>query len=351
VKKTKDSSKLRDLEQLNRQSPMGNFFQSPEFYEVLKLANQNPFVVTANERECIAGLLAYTSPEAPLISQFFPCLTVYYGPILAKDANPNAVDTSLRNLDSEARKQGVVRVDIRTPFPPNTLNDVFEQNGYVGYDPGGEYSVIINLGKDEDTLWKEMKKFARQKVKKAIQRNVKIKEVANEQELRSFHQIYLHTAERRDFIPYSFSFFNALRSKLQPKGIAKFFLAWHGEKPIAGILNVVYGGQSVPFIAASLNDYWKLCPNHLLFWHSICWSKVEAKAQTFKLYHLPKSKCRKNGIDYYTFKTCFGGDLIRECSFYYKVISPLKLQLLEKVGRLTRVGHAKQILRAVGARH
>ena len=211
--------------------------------------------------------------------------------------------------------------------------------------------MIIDLAKDENTLWKEMKKFARQNVKKAIQRNVKIREVANEQELRSFHQIYLHTAERRDFIPYSFSFFNALRSKFQPKGIAKFFLAWHGKKPIAGILNVVYNGQSVPFIAASLKDYWKLSPNHLLFWHSICWSKVEAKAQTFKLYHLPKSKCPKNGIDYYSFKTCFGGDLVRECSFYYKVISPLKLQLLEKVSRLLRVGHVKQILREVGARH
>jgi len=349
VRKTKSSSKLRDLEQLNRQSPMGNFFQSPEFYEVLKLANQNPFVVTAPERECTAGLLAYTLPDVSLVSKFFPSLMVYYGPVLAKNFNSNDVDTLLRNLDSEARKRGAIRVDIRTPFPPCTLNGVFEQNGYIRYDPGGEYSVIIDLVKNEDALWKEMKRFARQSVKNATQRNVKIKEVANEQELRSFHQIYLHTAERRDFIPYSFSFFDAVRSKLQPKGIAKFFMAWHGEKPIAGILNVIYNGQSVPFIAASLRDCWKLRPNHLLFWHSICWSKVEAKAQTFKLYHLPKSKSPKNGIDYYTFKTCFGGDLIRECCFYYKVISPLKLQLLEKVSRLSRLGHARQILQARAA--
>ena len=339
------------------QSPLGNFFQSPEFYDVLRLANRNPFILTAPEQDCTAGLLAYTSPDFRLVSQLrllsqlFHNLTVYYGPILAKTTNSNAVDMLLSDLDSEARKQDAVRVDIRTPFPPSTLNDVFEQNGYIRYDPGGEYSVIIDLTKDEDTLWKEMKRSARENIKKTIQKNVKIKEVDNEQELRSFHQIYLSTAERRDFTPYSFSFFNALRLKCQPKGIAKFFLAWHGEKPIAGILNIVYNGQSVPFIAASLKDYWKPSPNHLLFWHSICWSKVEAKAQTFKLYHLPKSKCPKNGIDYYTFKTCFGGDLIRECSFYYKVISPFKLQLLEKGSRLLREGHVRQILRAVGARH
>jgi len=351
VKRTQNSNRIRDFELLNKQSPLGNFFQSREFYDALKLAGQNPFIVTDSEQELSAGVLAYTLPGAPFISRFFPNLIVYYGPILAENADPNALGTLLRNLYSEARKRGAVQIDMRTPFAHCTSNDVFEQNGYIRYDPGGEYSVIIDLTKDEDTLWKEMKRFARANIKKAIQKHIKIKEVDNEQELRSFHQIYLSTSERRDFIPYSFSFFNALRLKCQPKGTAKFFLAWHGEKPIAGILNIVYNRQSVPFIAASLKDYWKPSPNHLLFWHSICWSKVEAKAQTFKIYHLPKSKCPKNGIDYHTFKTCFGGDLIRECSFYYKVISPFKLQLLEKGSRLLREGHVRQILRAVGAHH
>jgi len=345
------SNRIRDFELLNKQHPTGNFFQSHEFYDVLKLANLKPFIVVTSEREVNGGLLAYTLPNPSFISRFFPNLIVYYGPILTKKANSNALDTLLRTLDSEARKRGAIRVDIRTPFPHCKLNDIFTQNEYVRYDPGGEYSVIIDLTKDEDTLWKEMKKFARQNIKNAIGRNVNIQEVASEDELRSFYQIYLHTAKRRNFIPYSFSFFNALKSKLQPKGIVKFFLAWYREKPIGGILNVVYNGQSAPFIAASLESHWKVSPNHLLFWHSICWSKVEAKAQTFKLYHLPNSKNPKYGIDYYTFKTCFGGNMIHECSFYYKIISPLKLQLLEKVSRLSRIGEVRRFLRVVGASH
>lgn len=339
---------IRDLERLNKQSPMGNFFQSHEFYSVLNSANLHPFAITAPESARTAGLLAYTSPDSPLVFKFFPSLKVYYGPILAKDANSNAVDALLRDLDFEARKRGAIRVDIRTPFSPGILNNVFERNGYNRFDPGGEYSIIIDLAGNENTLWKGMKRIARRNIRRAIRSKIAIKEVSNEKELRSFYRIYLHTAERRDFTPYSFSFLSALRSKLQPKGITKFFLAWHDEKPIAGILNTVYNRQSVPFIAGSLRDYWKLCPNHLLVWHSICWSKHEAEAQTFKLYHLPKSESPKNGIHYHSFKTCFGGDLIRECSFYYKVISPLKLQLLKKINRLSPGEYVTRISQAVG---
>lgn len=351
MKRTQNSTRIRDFELLNKQSPLGNFFQSREFYEALNLANQHPFLVTTSERELSGGLLAYTFDAPLFIPRIFPALMVYYGPVLAENAGPNTLGTLLRNLDSEARKRGAVRVDIRTPFPPPTLNDVFLQNGYTRFNPGGEYSVIIDLAKDENTLWSEMRRSTRRAIKKAIQRNVEIKEVANYQDLCSFYQIYLHLAQRRHFAPRSFSLLNALKSKLQPKGITKFFLAWHGEKPIAGILNVIYNGQSIPFLAASLKDYWNLFPNHLLFWHSIRWSKVKAKVQIFKLYHLPKAEDHKSGINYRPFKTSFGGDLIRECSFYYKNISPLKLQILEKTTRLFRAANFGQILRAVEVRN
>ena len=350
MKRTQNSTRIRDFELLNKQSPLGNFFQSRDFYEALNLANQHPFFVTTSERELSGGLLAYTLDAPLFIPRIFPSLMVYYGPVLAENPSPNTLSTLLRNLDSEARKRGALRVDIRTPFPPFTLNDVFLKNGYTRFDPGGEYSAIIDLAKDENTLWKEMKRSSRRAIKKAIQRNVEIKEVANYQDLRSFYQIYLNLAQRRHFVPRSFNLFDALKSKLQPKGTTKFFLAWHGEKPIAGILNVIYNGQSIPFIAASLKDYWKLFPNHLLFWHSIRWSKIKAKAQTYKLYHLPKVEYHKYGANYHPFKTGFGGDLIRECSFYYKNISPLKLQLLEKVSRLLRVANVREILRAVEVR-
>ena len=344
-------NKIRDLELLNKQYDLGNFFQSREFYEVLRLANLNPFIITASKPKLSAGLLAYTLPGRPIVSHFFPNLIVYYGPILAENADKNALDILLRNLDSEAEERRAIRVDIRTPSPFCELHNVFEKNGYVRYDPGGEYSIIIDLTRDEDTLWSEMRRNTRRAIRKAAEKKVKIREVATERDVRSFYEIYASTAERRKFTPYPFSFLDAFRFKLEPKGVAKFFLAWYRGRPIAGILNTIYNGQSVPFIAASLKEYWKLYPNHLLFWHSICWSKVEAKAEIFKLYHLPRSRSAKNGIDYHMFKTSFGGKLVRECAFYYKVISPFRLQLLESIGRLLHVRCHWTDFSEVRARH
>jgi len=343
VNRTKNTSGIEDFDALNSQSPLGNFFQSRQFYEILKLADRAPFFLTASEARS-AGLLAYTLPDTRFISRFFPNLIVYYGPILGKNANSNTLDNLLRQLKKEAQKRGAVRVDIRTPCPFREMHNVFVKNGYVRYDPGGEYSVVINLTKDENTLWREMNSGARRDVKRAIQSSVKIKEVADKRDLCSFYEIYVRTARRRNFVPYSFDFFNAIRLKLEPSGVAKSFLAWRGGIPIAGILNTIYNDQSVVFINASLREYWNHRPNHLLHWHSICWSKNEAKAKTFKLYHLPKSRSLKNGIDYYSFKTSLGGNLIHECYFYYKIVSQIKWQVLETPSKLLQIGNAIRIL-------
>jgi hypothetical protein len=291
------------------------------------------------------ALLSYTALDSPLVMRFFPSLTVYYGPILGKDANPKALDILLDNLNKEARRRAAVRLDIRTPFSCHTLNDLFEKNGYIRYNPGGEYSVLIDLNKDENELWKEMKNMARSCVRNAIRNNVEIKEIQDEQDLRSFYEIYLETAERRKFLPYPLNFFKAFRLKLEPKGVCKFFLSWHNGIPIAGILNTIYHGQSIPLIQASLYNFWHLHPNHLLYWHSICWSKVVANAKIFKLYHLPQFP-PKAGIDYYTFKTSFGGRLIQECAFYYKIFPSFRQQFLNKLGNIqNKIGVRNIILR------
>lgn len=347
MKKTETHSEIRDFELMNKQSPLGNFFQSCEYYNALRFANSDPFFVTADKRGVKGGLLAFTPPTAPFIKRMFPSLMVYYGPVLDKDSDPKVLDVLLNKLDSEARKRHAMRVDFRTPFPPSDLNKIFVQNGYHRFDPGGEYSVIIDLKKSETALWKEMKRFTKENIKKAKRKNVEIKEVNDEYELRRFYQIYSSTARRRNFVPHPFGLFKCLFSESQPKGTCKFFMAWLGTKPIAIILNFIYNGQCTPFINASLRKYWNFSPNHLLFWHSICWSKVKTKAQTFKIYHLPKTKCRINGIDYFTFKTSFGGDLIRECSFYYKNISPFKFRLLRAINKFSRLKFVGKFLRKV----
>jgi len=211
----------------------------------------------------------------------------------------------------------------------------------------GEYSVFIDLQKDMDTLWKGMKRFAKRSIKKAIDKGVRVRNVETEMELHQFFNVYRQTAARRGFYPFPYRLFSALWTQLEPKGLVKFFVAWLGKQPIGGILNTFYEKESVPYIACSLKRFWDYCPNHLLFYHSLKWSKEVADSSTFKVYHLPSKRERGQGIDYYTFKTCFGGDLVEERTIYHKIIAPTRFRLAQMYQGKLRESRAGSLVRAL----
>jgi lipid II:glycine glycyltransferase (peptidoglycan interpeptide bridge formation enzyme) len=257
------------------------------------------------------------------------------------------LDQLFERLHSRLKAERAVTLDITAPFPFPHNYEIFCRNGYISEtEAKGECSVIIDLQSDVDFLWKGVRRFARRNIKRAIEEGVEVKGIKNEMELRDFHRIYRDTCNRRGFQPSPYRMFEAFWKELEPRGKSKFFLAWWKNIPIAGILNTFYGEQSVPYIACSLNRFWNLHPNHLLFWHSIKWSKEVAGSSVFKLYHLPARRERVQGIDYFTFKTCFGGSLIEECSFYRKTFSPVRFKIsqmlhgqISKTRRFARLRH------------
>jgi len=239
------------------------------------------------------------------------------------------LDSLLKNLCYTLKQSGAIRLKVRTPFPFPYGYKIFSKNGFTREIVKGEYSVFIDLRKDLATLWKEMKRFARRSVEKAIERGVEVKGVETEMDLHQFYRMYVETALRRGFKAYPYRFFDALWTQLEPKGLVKFFIASWKKKPIGGILNTSYAKESVPYISCSLRKFWDHHPNHILFWHSIKWSKEVAGSSLFKLYHVSPKRERIQGVDYYSFKTCFGGDLLEERTFYRKIISPAKFKIFK----------------------
>ena len=318
----------------------GNFFQSLNFQKVLQQTGWRTVFLRLNKREYEASILSF----APHNRRFLPYFRVLYGPCVYPvegDIDPTILDSLLKNLCSRVKQYGTVFLHVRTPFPFPYGYEVFRKNGFVMENVKGEYSVFIDLRKDLAVLWKEVKRFARRSIKKAIKKEVEVKEVDTWTELRQLYGIYTETALRRGFRPYPYRLFEAFWTKLEPKGTVKFFIACWKKKPVAGILNTFYKGESVPYIACSLDRFWDVYPNHLLFWHSIKWSKEVSGSSVFKLYHLPSKRERVQGIDYYTFKTCFGGRLAKECAFYYKVFPPANLGIFQVLKTLSKSRLAK----------
>ena len=318
----------------------GNFFQSLDFQRVLQQIGWRTVFLRLKKREYPASVLSF----APHNRRFFSYFRVLYGPCVHSvegDIDPTILDSLLKNLCSRVKQYGTLFLHVRTPFPFPYGYEVFRKNGFAMESVKGEYSVFIDLRRDLAVLWKEVKRFARRNVKKAVEKGVEVKGVETETELRRFYRIYVETAVRRGFRPYPYRLFEAFWTQLEPKGTVKFFIAWWKKKPVAGVLNTFYKEESVPYIACSLNRFWNLRPNHLLFWHSIKWSKEIAGSSVFKLYHLPSKRERVQGIDYYTFKTCFGGRLAEECAFYHKVFPPANFEILQVLNKLSKSRLAK----------
>jgi lipid II:glycine glycyltransferase (peptidoglycan interpeptide bridge formation enzyme) len=174
-----------------------------------------------------------------------------------------------------------------------------------------------------------MRAVTRRSIKKAVEKGAEVRGIETEQELHEFHRIYLDTSTRRGFNPLPYRLFKELWTQLEPRGLVKFFIVFWRKRPIAGILNTFYQEQSVPYVACSLSRFWNLHPNHLLFWRSIEWSKEVAGSSILNIWHLPQKKDQTESVDYYTFKTSFGGILIEECAFYHKIVSRTRFKIFQ----------------------
>ncbi len=328
---------LSSYNQLINNSSMGNIFQAPEYFHVLKEIGWNPFILTVMDRKkCKGGLLAYAPIGIPVFSRVFCNVFVYLGPVIQPD-DSDTLRLLLEQLSFKAKQMGAVKLYLRTPLPFPNQYHVFKQENFKIYDNDGDYSIFIDLTKDKEELWSEVQKTFRKRVRKASKEGVGVKKVQTLEELNAFYNMYLKTSQRRGFFPYPYAYFKAIWSQFEPNGFAQFLIAIYQKKVIGGMLNLAYNGKVSTFISCSLKKFWKLNANHALQWDSILRSKEELHAHTFDIFHLTSSKPdSKNKIDYYTFKMGFGGSLIKESSFYYKVISQFRYKIFTTVTNLSQ---------------
>lgn len=319
---------LSDYTDFIKRSPVGNIFQTQEYFNILKAIGWNPFALAVVDGDhCRGVLIGYSPIGIPVISRVIRNIFVYLGPVVQNE-DTESLKLLLGNLVRKAKQMNAIRIFLRTPFPFPQQYRIFTEQDFVKHDVGGEYSVLIDLTKELDVLWSQVKKTFRKRIRQARKKGVYLKKIETLEELFAFYQIYLNTSKRRQFFPYPFTFFEALWSQLQPKELGQFLLAIYNGKIIAGMINLAFNGKVMTFISGSLPKYWNLNPNHMLQWYSIEQSKEGLHAHTFDIFHVTATKPKlSNDIDYYTFKTSFGGQLVKESSFYFRTISHFRHNL------------------------
>ena len=173
-------------------------------------------------------------------------------------------------------KAFVLRIEPDILKTDDVFRNIITKNGYEIKDDSKDFKDEIQprfvfrlniKGKTEDEIFKEFHSKTRYNIRLATKKGVIVKEGTKE-DLKEFHKIMVETGERDNFIIRSLSYFEKMYDELAPNHM-KLLLAYHEDKPIAGIIPIMYGNKVWYLYGASSNSHRNLMPNYLLQWTMI----------------------------------------------------------------------------------
>ncbi|MFE6024825.1 lipid II:glycine glycyltransferase FemX [Streptomyces niveus] len=116
------------------------------------------------------------------------------------------------------------------------------RDGFGVGHPQFTYEIPL-AGRTEDDLIKGMNQLWRRNIRKAAREGV---EVTVGEDLKAFHDLYVHTAERDHFTPRPLHYFETMREALRAEdpGRITLYLARHRGDPVAATILVRVGGHA-----------------------------------------------------------------------------------------------------------
>ncbi len=180
------------------------------------------------------------------------------------------------NLLAKKHKAFVLRVEPDILKSDEEFRKIITKNGFKIKDDSKDFKDEIqprfvfrlNLkGKTEEEIFAELHQKTRYNVRLATKKGVVIKEGTRE-DLKEFHKIMIETGERDNFIIRSLEYFEKMYDEMAPNHM-KLLMAYHEDKPISGIIPIMYGNKVWYLYGASSNSHRNLMPNYLLQWTMI----------------------------------------------------------------------------------
>jgi len=202
-------------------------------------------------------------------------------------------------------------------------------------------TVEIQLQKDEDALFMDMRQNTRNCIRRSWRKGVTVQD-APLKYLPDWYRLYRDTALRKGFESEGIDYFQNLfqsadqfMEKAGDQGMVPSFhllIATTGRQVLAGMILGLYGNMAYYLFAGSSLHWNDLMPNYLLQWEAIKMAR-DARCRTYDLFGIPPNDDPthpQHGL--YTFKKGFGGRIVhnRGCWDYpvdehvYQVLRNIK---------------------------
>ncbi len=248
--------------------------------------------------------------------------------------NIKAFDFLLDAVEIEAKKNNAISLKLDPQIFENDQEviNLLKTRGFVyqkmNVQPRTTFIVDLHLPQDELLLTFEEK--TRYNIRLSLKKGVVVKEISNDQGVEEFYDIYKETAERDNFLIHPISYYKNIKACLVDRGMANIFIAYHNDKPIAGVYTFNFGSRLWYMYGASLNASRNVMPNHALHWHIINWAK-EKGFKDYDLFGIPSNPTENHPLwGVYRFKKGFNGKLIKYVGVFDLAYKPILNMFLEK---------------------
>lgn len=326
-----DEKSKQEYEKFLQTHERCNFQQSTRWAKV-KSNWKNEIVLAEDNKGNIIGSLSILIRKIPIFGNI---MYSSRGPVC--DIHNEKVLAQLTEGAKELAKKYnaiVLKIEPDIESKDEEFRNIVERIGYKIKDDAKNFREEIQpryvfrldiKGKTEDEVFANFHSKTRYNIRLATKKGVTIKEGTRD-DLKDFHRIMVETGARDGFIIRSLEYFEKMYDELAPDHM-KLLMAYHEDKPISGVIPIMYGNKTWYLYGASSNEHRNLMPNYLLQWEMIKMA-IARKSDIYDLRGV-SGVVDENHPQYglYRFKKGFGAEFTEFLGEMYIPFKPLKYNL------------------------
>jgi lipid II:glycine glycyltransferase (peptidoglycan interpeptide bridge formation enzyme) len=186
---------------------------------------------------------------------------------------------------------------------------VLDEQGYVRDGTFEDRTILVDLGKDPDSLRKNLHQSWRRNLKKAENNGIVVKWGSQEEYLHIFRDLYKAMLRRKGYSP-SIDLEQYIDMQMNMKSRMLTFLAYQDGSPCSGAIVSFMGNTAIYLFGATDDRAITLNSSYLVHWKAM----EQLKEMGAKWYDLNGANPERNP-EMYRFKDGLGGKERREVSF------------------------------------
>ncbi len=328
------TDEIEEYEKFVQSHPKGHFAQSLKWAE-LKKDWKNEFVTIKDENGKIKGSMLLLIRKVPILKN-----TIVYsprGPVC--DIHDEKTFSELIKKAEEVVKRNhgfILKMDPDIPNNDMDFKNIVKKNGFKIIEKIENLNQVLQprivfrldlKNKSEDDIFNNFHTKTRYNIRLATKKGVTIR-IGKREDIPEFQKLMEITGERDKFPIRTKEFFEEIYDTLGENNVRFIFADYEG-KPIAAVLDFLYGDKVWYMYGASSNEHRNLMSTYLLQWEGIKWAiNNKCNYYDFRGICAVNENTRNEGL--YRFKKGFNPDLI-EFTEIYKIYNHFIYFMFEKV--------------------